>query len=227
MKRQIIPPTKWSIPMIMLIIILTASTFLYADIYKYIDENGVTYFTNIPPHNKYQKVIHGEKARKNIPEVYNHVIDRESKKHNIKPSLVKAVIKTESDWDITAVSKKGAIGLMQLMPPTAAEMQVDPFNPEENIKGGVKYLKYLLDKFNGDLTLALAAYNAGPKKIEKFNDIPPIPETQQYVEKILTIYNGGSSEETPTIIYKIIQEDGTVLYTNTPAADVKSTRINF
>ncbi|MCK5427093.1 MAG: transglycosylase SLT domain-containing protein [Thermodesulfovibrionia bacterium] len=194
----------------------------YADIYKYVDENGVVYFTNIPKDNKYKKIISEDKTTAHVkknaanPSQYKHIIYNLSRKYNIKPSLVKALIKVESDWDTNALSKKGAIGLMQLMPSTAVEMDVkNPYNPVENIEGGIRYLRHLLDKFQGDLNLTLAAYNAGPEIVGKFRDIPPIPETQRYVEKVLSIYN-NSSDKTPTIIYKVINSDGSVLYTNTP-----------
>ncbi|MCK5504288.1 MAG: lytic transglycosylase domain-containing protein [Thermodesulfovibrionia bacterium] len=111
-------------------------------------------------------------------------------KYKIEPSLVSALIKVESNWDHKAVSQRGAKGLMQLMPSTAKDMNVNnPFNPEENIEGGMRYLRYLLDKFDGDIALALAAYNAGPGKIQKYKGMPPILETKQYVERILSIYN--------------------------------------
>ncbi|MBI4654785.1 MAG: lytic transglycosylase domain-containing protein [Nitrospirae bacterium] len=215
------------------ILIMASAAISYADIYRYVDENGVIHFTNTPPDKGYKKIIsEGKKGYiKNTvsPSSYHQIITEKSQKHNIEPSLVKAVIKAESNWDSTAVSRKGAIGLMQLMPYTAREMNVlNPFDPEENIEGGTRYLKYLLDKFNGDLTLAIAAYNAGPNTVEKFGGIPPIQETRQYVERILSLYNGKapapSSTKKPDIVYKVIYEDGTILYTNTPLTYPNSSR---
>ncbi len=125
-------------------------------------------------------------------EYYNELVYSKSNKYNVEPSLVSAMIKVESNWNYKVVSRSGAIGLMQLMPSTARAMDVkDPLNPEENIEGGIKYLRYLLDRFDGDLTLAVAAYNAGPTKVRKYNGIPPIRETQKYVKRVLTIYNGN------------------------------------
>jgi soluble lytic murein transglycosylase-like protein len=125
-------------------------------------------------------------------EYYNKLVYAKSNKYNVDPSLVSAMIKVESNWNYKVVSRSGAIGLMQLMPSTARAMDVkDPLNPEENIEGGIKYLRYLLDRFDGDLTLAIAAYNAGPTKVRKYNGIPPIRETRQYVKRVLTIYNGS------------------------------------
>ena len=124
------------------------------------------------------------------PKSYRHIIFAKSKEYEIEPSLVYAVIRVESNWDTKALSRSGAKGLMQLMPSTAKEMNVkDPYDPEENIEGGIRYLKYLLDKFNGDITLALAAYNAGPNKVRKFRGVPPIKETRRYVKKVLSFYN--------------------------------------
>ncbi|MFX0012486.1 MAG: lytic transglycosylase domain-containing protein [Candidatus Hermodarchaeota archaeon] len=126
----------------------------------------------------------------NNPQSYHHIISSMSEKYKVESSLVYAVIEVESNWNYKAISKKGAIGLMQLMPSTAKDMNVDNlFDPEENIDGGVRYLRYLLDKFKGDVTLTLAAYNSGPTKVKRFNGMPPIKETKQYVKRVLSIYN--------------------------------------
>ncbi len=190
-----------------LIFIITIIVFIswdiisYAGIYKYVDKNGVTHYTNMPTEEVYKKTTNRgyrgkmNRFQANNPADYRHIIDVLSEKYSIEPSLIHALIKVESDWDSTAISLKGAKGLMQLMPVTAREMNVkNPFNPEENIEGGIRYLKSLLDRFNGDLSLALAAYNAGPRKIKKYGDIPPIPETQHYVKRVLLIYNGKSPD---------------------------------
>ena len=130
-------------------------------------------------------------SRKPTMEYYNNLVYIKSNKYNVEASLISAMIKVESNWNIKAVSDKGATGLMQLMPSTAREMAVkNPRNPEENIEGGIRYLRYLLDKFDGDVALALAAYNAGPGRVERYRGIPPITETQLYVEKVLSIYHG-------------------------------------
>jgi soluble lytic murein transglycosylase-like protein len=124
------------------------------------------------------------------PKSFRRIAFTKSRKYEIEPSLIYALIKVESNWDARALSRAGAKGLMQLMPSTAKEMDVkNPFDPEENIEGGIRYLRYLLDRFNGDVTLALAAYNAGPNKVRKFKGVPPIKETQRYVNRILSIYN--------------------------------------
>lgn len=120
---------------------------------------------------------------------YESKIEHFGRRYQIDPHLIKAVIKTESDFDRYAVSRRGARGLMQLMPETARELQVaDPFNPSQNIEGGTRYLRYLLDTFEGDLTLALAAYNAGPTLVKRVQRVPRIPETISYVKRVLGFY---------------------------------------
>jgi len=116
---------------------------------------------------------------------YRPFINKYAEQYNIDPNLVMAVIRTESCFDRKAVSRVGARGLMQLMPATAKSLGVkDSFDAEQNIKGGTKYLRQMLDQFDQDQTLALAAYNAGPGAVSKYNGIPPYDETQNYVKKV-------------------------------------------
>ncbi len=123
----------------------------------------------------------------NLP--FSELINTYSKKYGIDPNLVTSIIKAESNFNPNAVSKAGASGLMQLMPNTAKSLGVtNIFEPKENIEGGIKYFKGLLDEFDQNLPLALAAYNAGPEVVKKTNNIPPIDETQNYVEKVLKFY---------------------------------------
>jgi soluble lytic murein transglycosylase len=127
---------------------------------------------------------------------YERLILQASKQFGVDCSLIRAIIKTESDFDSWAVSRKGAQGLMQLMPQTAKSMAVDdPFNPEENILGGTRYFSLLLKRFKNNKTLALAAYNAGPDKVEAYQGVPPFAETRTYVKRVMEyyqLYNGGS-----------------------------------
>jgi soluble lytic murein transglycosylase-like protein len=122
---------------------------------------------------------------------YDYHISQSSRLYKVDPYLIKAVIKAESDFDCYALSKAGARGLMQLMPETARELNVrNPFNPYENIDGGTRYLRDMLDMFNGNVPLSLAAYNAGPTLVKRLQKIPRIPETERYVKKVLAYYKG-------------------------------------
>ena len=161
-----------------------------ADVYRYVDKNGVWHFTNIKNDSRYRIYI---RTPKETPteyiEKYGAMIKQASRRFGIETSLIKAVIKAESDFDHRAVSHKGAQGLMQLMPNTAEAMDVDnPFNPEENIFGGAQYLSVLLKRFNNNKRLALAAYNAGPEKVESYRGVPPYKETRKFVKRVFHYY---------------------------------------
>ena len=167
------------------------------DIYKYVDKNGVIHFTNVPTSSagRYQVYIResGESSstfpRSSISGSFNEIINKAAQRHDIAVSLLRAIIKAESNFNPRAVSKKGAMGLMQLMPQTAKLLNVgDPFDPKENIMGGARYFKQLFDRFEGKLPLAIAAYNAGPERVERHKRIPPIRETQEYVKRVLKYY---------------------------------------
>lgn len=152
-----------------------------ADIYRYVDENGVIHFTNTPTSGRYNLYL---KDSGGAPEL-SDIIRRYSTHFRLDEALVKAVIKVESDYNPRAVSRKGALGLMQLLPETARILKVpDPLNPEDNIRGGSRYLREMLDQFNGDLELALAAYNAGPNAVRRHGGIPPYAETRNYVTQV-------------------------------------------
>jgi soluble lytic murein transglycosylase-like protein len=180
--------------LISLAILLTSSSLASADIYKYVDAEGVIHLTNVPTESgiKYtlimreKRVIFDRKLGEDISK-YDHLITKASEKYSVDPALIKAVIKAESNFNHRAVSKKGARGLMQLMPATASSLHVqDSFHPESNIEGGVRYLRYLLNYFSGNLHLALAAYNAGENAVIRYGGIPPYPETQIYVRRVLS-----------------------------------------
>ena len=161
----------------------------YSDIYRYKDENGVWHFTNVKNDARYRLYIRTPREKvSTFIKKYEGIIKQASSRFGVAASLIKAIIKTESDFDHRAVSQKGAKGLMQLMPETAGAMKVkDPYDPEENIFGGTRYLSRLLARF-GDIKKALAAYNAGPDLVDKYHGIPPISETQDFVHKVMSYY---------------------------------------
>lgn len=153
----------------------------WGDIYKYVDANGVVHFTDNPTTSRYNLYL--KEGGTKVP--VSELISRYAGLFRMEEALVNAVIKVESDYDPRAVSRKGALGLMQLMPQTARELKVnDPLNPEENIRGGVRYLRMMLDRFGGSMDLALAAYNAGPTAVSRYGGIPPYEETRNYVERV-------------------------------------------
>ncbi len=165
--------------------------------YLRVRKNGVIYYyfsnkeSNSPERSfrTYQRIkVNPPRAqRKMSPQELEPLIQEASRTHNLPPSLVKAVIRVESNFNPSATSPKGAQGLMQLMPGTADDLRVaDPYDPRENVSGGVRYLRMLLEKFNYRLPLALAAYNAGPQRVSQRQEIPAIPETQGFVHDVCT-----------------------------------------
>lgn len=149
---------------------------------------------------------------------YDTSINEHSQRMGVSAELVRAVIQVESAFNPSAVSTKGAMGLMQLMPATARELGVaNPFEPDQNIRGGVTYLKRLLDRYNQNVELALAAYNAGMGNVEKYGDVPPFKETQNYVKKI----TGAAPSAPPSAIYKwmeLVNGKPVTRYSNKPPA---------
>jgi hypothetical protein len=160
----------------------------FSEIYKYVDQDGVVHLSNVPD-ARHNLVLKEEWVRFRLGsnfKQYDPFIRKAAETYRVDYALVKAVIKAESNFNPGAVSRKGAKGLMQLMPGTAAALGVtDSFRPEDNIYGGVRYLRYLLDLFNGDLKLALAAYNAGENAVLHYNGIPPYQETKAYIHRVL------------------------------------------
>ena len=167
-----------------------------ADIYRYVDKDGVWHFTNVRTDAQYKLYIKTiRKTPSKFIKEYEGIILQASRRFEVDASLVKAIIKAESYFDHKAVSHKGAQGLMQLMPQTANAMAVEnPFDPEENIFGGTRYLSLLLKRFKNDKRLAVAAYNAGPERVEASNGIPPIAETERFVKKVMNYYRDYSSK---------------------------------
>jgi soluble lytic murein transglycosylase-like protein len=192
---------KYIISLAVLFCLLFLTTFSSAGIYRYVDENGVIHFTNCPRDPKFKLYIRESKedvGNDNHSSSFSYIKDSNqydsliselSKKYQVDFALIKAMIRAESGFNPFAVSRKGAKGLMQLMPETALRMNVsNSFNPRENIEGGVRYFKYLLSLFNDDLRLSLAAYNAGENVVGELRSIPPYRETVDYVKKVLSYY---------------------------------------
>jgi hypothetical protein len=186
--------------------LIAASSSSFADIYKYEDADGVIHFTDAPTDRRFKVFMRDiEKDRRlrtnfgfgrlaRNPAEFDAIINSCASEFGVDRSLVKAVIHAESGYNPNAVSRKGAAGLMQLMPGTAHDLKVaDSFNPTDNIRGGVRYLRFLLDTFKGNVSLALAAYNAGLAKVAKFGGVPPYEETRNYVSKVLNYQKNYAS----------------------------------
>lgn len=169
-----------------------------ADIYRYEDEEGIVHFTDAPTDKRFKIFMRDLRKDKELrtklrlassvnPAEYEQIISTCATKYGVNPCLIKAVIHAESGYNPNAVSSKGASGLMQLMPETARSLKVsNSFDPKDNVEGGVKYLRFLLDTFRGDVPLAVAAYNAGLNKVAKYGGIPPYNETRTYVKRVLS-----------------------------------------
>ena len=151
---------------------------------------------------------------------YAHLVQRIAGRYGVDPNLVHAVIKVESGYDPTAVSRRGAVGLMQLLPSTAAEMGIhDLTDAHDNIVGGVRLLRRLLDRYSGNVTLALAAYNAGPGAVARYRGVPPYKETQAYVLRIRRLYSGNGrpvAAVDPEAIYRYKDASGAEVYSQFP-----------
>ena len=175
-----------------------------ADIYRYVDGEGVIHYSNTQPDEKFSLYLReGPKAAPRpqasaLPGAswMTGYVDRVSRANDLPPALVHAIIKAESNGQRKAVSPKGAKGVMQLMPFTSKRMRVnDPFDPIENIEGGIRYIKELLVAFEGDLTNTVAAYNAGPGAVRKYGGVPPYQETRLYVRRVMDLYRQYSAVE--------------------------------
>ena len=177
-----------------IIILMAFVSSVHADIYMYIDDNGVMHFTNAPTSNQHDyKVYIKERisvsTNFHAPDKYDKLISNASKEFNVDSRLLKAMIKAESDFDPRAISRKGAMGLMQIMPENFKMLNLDnPFDPWQNIRAGAQYFKKLYKRFNGKLALSLAAYNAGPTAVDHYKSIPPYQETEEYVRRVLRYY---------------------------------------
>jgi soluble lytic murein transglycosylase-like protein len=187
------------------VLLLTYAGVGKAEIYRYKDASGITVLTSVKPRVA-NYAVYDENCDKGLfgcvrkvkrskhrfrikPTAYRHQVLRASSRFGVDSALIRAVMHAESAFKKNAISKKGAMGLMQLMPATAERFGVkDVFNAEQNINGGTRYLRYLLKMFNDDIVLASAAYNAGENAVKKYNGVPPYPETRNYVSKVARLH---------------------------------------
>ncbi len=175
-------------------ILIVTVLSVHADIYMYTDDNGVLHFTNTPTSNEHDYKVY-IKERTSISnkfhstKKYDEFISDASREFDVDSRLLKAMIKAESDFDPRAISRKGAMGLMQIMPENFKMLNLkNPFDPWQNIRAGAQYFKKLYKRFNGKLALSLAAYNAGPTVVDRYKRIPPYQETEEYVSRVLRYY---------------------------------------
>ena len=206
---------------------VTATSTVEADTYRLVETDGVVHLTNAPTDPRYRGLPGGSgsgtgwlRMSETARNQYATEIREISSRHGVDPNLVESVIRAESAFNPTAVSRTGARGLMQLMPKTALALGVrDSFNPRENIEGGVRHLRYLLDRYPGNVALAVAAYNAGEAAVDAHRGIPPYAETQQYVQRVL--HRSGRAASTgraalPRSVYRYSGPNGSVTYSNLP-----------
>lgn len=219
---------QFDLAMLVVILALTAALCApsWADELLYYVEDGRVVFTNTPSHRDARTVPgFAEKvrlARSNLPVTpYDEFIEQVGRMEGLDPDLIKAVAMVESGFNPQAVSPKGAMGLMQLMPATAAQYDVqDPLDPYESIRAGSRHLGGLIDRFDGNVTLALAAYNAGAGAVLRHGGIPAYPETQDYVRKVHSKLEGGGrqprsqSPATEETIVVSVSDDGSVAFSN-------------
>jgi soluble lytic murein transglycosylase-like protein len=178
-----------------------ASTGAHSKIYTYLDSDGVRHYTDVPDDNRYKLLAlsshditqsgdHYDPAVLARATQYDSIIEKAAVSAAVEPNLLRAVIVVESGFNSRAVSKRGAVGLMQLMPATASRFGVaNRYDPIQNIRGGAAYLKFLMDRFGHDMRLALAAYNAGEEAVDRNGgQIPPFSETMAYVPRVMKIY---------------------------------------
>jgi hypothetical protein len=198
-----------------------------AETYRFVEPDGTVHLTNAPTDPQYQRMGFTSGPERGwlqlpVPDLapFGREIREAAERYGVEEALIKAVIRVESAFNSRAVSPKGARGLMQLMPGTASMLGVrDSFDPRQNIDGGVRHLRGLIDRFGSDLKLALAAYNAGEQAVLNHGGIPPYQETRDYVTKILGLFTPAPPAPPapePRQTYRLEAPDGTITYTNIP-----------
>jgi|WetSurMetagenome_2_1015567.scaffolds.fasta_scaffold120478_2 soluble lytic murein transglycosylase-like protein len=199
-------------------------------LYSYVDGYGTQVYTNLPPVRRAPDLKVTDPVPPVVPplpppkeETYNAIIEKYAGDYGLDPSLIHSIIATESRFNAKAVSPKGARGLMQLMPATAQRLGVrNSFDPEQNIQGGVRHFRFLMDSFKNDVELSLAAYNAGENLVQRLGRVPEIRETKDYVQTITTLYGKKTvktqdeeGEKHPPA-YRFVDESGILHLTNIP-----------
>ncbi len=189
---------RWAVFFLFMCLCLVCPCTALGDIYRYIDADGVVHFTNTPTAEGYILYLKEKKGNRVQartrrfragPDVYDNIILKAARAFGVDHALIKAVIHAESSFNPKAVSRKGARGLMQIMPQNDVSLNIsNPFDPSQNIMGGTRYLSRLLTRYDRKLELALAAYNAGPTAVDRYRRVPPFKETQAYVEKVIALF---------------------------------------
>jgi transglycosylase-like protein with SLT domain/uncharacterized protein DUF4124 len=221
----------------LLLLVVVATPAGAGSTYRFEDEQGVVHYTNVPGDPRYSFVRKDSEpvVAKPVAEggggvsrglrTFAQVILAAAERYGVDRRLIEAMVQTESAGNPAAVSPKGARGLMQLMPERAAELGIrDSFDPQQNVDGGVRHMRDLLQRFGGDVTLALAAYNAGEAAVRSYGGVPPFAETREYVRRVRSMYSGSGSltpaavvlVTAPQRIYRTVTEDGTMTFTNLP-----------
>jgi hypothetical protein len=225
----------WVVAVLAVVALLDPSAAVGADEASFVERDGVLYVFNVPPAGFWA----GGAGSANLH--YGPPIDEMAERYQVPATLVAAVIRAESNFDPRAISPKGARGLMQLMPATAARLGVrDVFDPRENVQGGVRYLRDLITQYAGDVRLAVAAYNAGPEPVTRWRAVPPYPETQSYVARVMRLFESpqlvtaervdpwqpregaqvrqvaSAVRSGPQRTARYVAPDGTIVYTNVP-----------
>jgi len=197
----------------LLVMLLASPSLLGNRIHSYSREDGVRVLTNLVPARPDRDALRIPTGQESG--FYRSTVQEISRRYGVDMDLVNAVIRVESDFRPDAVSPKGCLGLMQLHPDTARRFGVrDVFDPIQNIEGGVRYLEFLLNYFQGDLELALAGYNAGENAVVRYGGVPPYPETVNYVNKVTSLYGFGSARVPKDRIRRVVQPGGRILLTN-------------
>lgn len=194
-----------------------------AGVYRVIGKDGVVYLTNVHPGLRSQQQ-NPRRSSSTSPGIlerakrkYAGAILGVAARYGVDPRLIEAMIGVESAFNLKATSPKGARGLMQLMPRTATALGIrDPSSPRQNIEGGVRYLRSLIDRYRGNLRFALAAYNAGPRAVDRHRGIPPFQETREYVRRVLELYRRSKDLTPLQTTYRYTDAHGSTLYTNIP-----------